>query len=116
MTRRARKMSDAEASMLYHLRVAGLPEPEQEYRFAAPARQFRADFAYPERRLLIEVEGGAYTRGRHVRPAGFEKDCEKYNLAALLGYTVLRFTPGMIDRGEAIATIERFMDCELGLT
>jgi very-short-patch-repair endonuclease len=103
--------SDAEAAMLFHLRIAGLPEPLAEFVFAPP-RKFRADFAYPEQRLLIEVEGGVYQIGRHQRPAGFEKDCEKYNLAALLGYRVLRFTPAMIERGEAIETITKAMDYE----
>lgn len=53
--------------------------------FAKP-RRFRADFAWPDRKLIVEVEGGTFTRGRHVRPLGFEHDCTKYNLAALQGF------------------------------
>ena len=37
-----------------------------------------------------------YQSGRHTRGAGYSKDCEKYNRAALLGYTVLRYTTNQV--------------------
>lgn len=63
-----------------------------EYRFAPP-RRWRFDFALVEHRIAIEVEGGAFTRGRHTRGVGFVKDMEKYNAAAVAGWWVLRYTP-----------------------
>jgi len=54
-------------------------------------RKWRADFAFPEHRLLIEVDGGVWTQGRHTRGAGYIADCEKFNAAAMLGWRVLRF-------------------------
>lgn len=36
---------------------AGLPEPVREFRFH-PVRGWRADFAWPEHKLLLEIEGG----------------------------------------------------------
>lgn len=63
----------------------------EEYQFAKP-RKFRADFYLPEYKILIEIEGGLYMKSRHTSPKGYHNDCEKYNLAALLGYKVLRFT------------------------
>ena len=81
---------------------------EREYRFH-PVRRWRFDFALPERRLAVEVEGGTWTGGRHTRGSGFEKDCEKYNQAVLLGWRVLRFTPGAIKSGEALTTIEQVL-------
>ncbi len=78
--------------------------------FAKPlGRKFRADFAYPEQKLLIECEGGIWVRGRHNRPIGFEKDMEKYNMAAMLGYFVLRFGRKEIYSGEAAQTIKAFL-------
>ena len=56
-------------------------------------RRWRFDFAWPRRRVAVEVEGGVFSRGRHVRPSGFINDCEKYNAAALDGWTVLRLVP-----------------------
>ena len=86
--------------------MVGLPVPDREVVFARP-RRWRFDLAWPDRKLAVEVEGGGYVYGRHARPAGFEADCEKYNEAALLGWTVLRVTPHMVDDGRALAVIER---------
>jgi len=71
--------------------------PLREYRFAPP-RRFRFDFAWPVQRVAVELEGGIWSRGRHVRGKGYETDCEKYNLAAKRGWRVFRFTRGMLER------------------
>lgn len=97
--------SDLEKELLFQMKAVGLPEPESEYRFH-PKRKWRFDFAYSDDMIAIEVEGGVWSRGRHTRGSGFIKDCEKYNAAALLGWTVLRFPGDMINSGEAVKTIE----------
>ena len=102
-------MSEAEDTLLYHVQVSGMPIPEREYRIH-PVRKWRFDFAWPDNHLAVEVDGGAYSQGRHTRGRGFENDCTKINTATLLGWRVLRYTPGMIDRGEAIADIERALN------
>lgn len=56
-------------------------------------RRWRFDFAHIESKTAIEIEGGAFTNGRHTRGKGFMNDMEKYNEAILLGWVVLRFTP-----------------------
>jgi len=84
----------------------GLPEPLREARFH-PLRKWQFDFAWPERGLAVEVEGGHWVRGRHVRPQGFARDTEKYNAAVALGWRVLRFTGDAVRNGTAIvATCE----------
>lgn len=98
-------MSDAENLLMLYIRESGLPEPIREYRFH-PTRKWRFDFAWKEKKLAVEVEGGQYIRGRHNRPVGYERDCEKYNNAVMLGWKVLRFTPSMIYSGDAINCIE----------
>ncbi len=70
-------------------------EPEREFRFH-PERKWRFDFAWPDHKVAVEVEGGQFSVGRHQRLSGFEADCDKYNSAALLGWAVLRFTSRMI--------------------
>lgn len=89
---------DWEAVFLNHWQMAGdRVQPVREYRFC-PGRKFRADFAWPRRKVLLEVEGGVHSRGRHVRALGFMADCKKYNLAAQLGYMVIRVpTPFLAD-------------------
>jgi very-short-patch-repair endonuclease len=100
------RVSPIEAMLGLHIRTAGLPAPTPEYVFH-PSRKWRFDFAWPDRRLAVECEGGVFTGGRHTRGGGFTKDCEKYNAAALLGWKVLRFTAAMIKNGSAIQQIER---------
>ena len=85
--------------------AAGLPAPIREHRFAPPRRS-RFDLAWPSLRLALEIEGGTWTGGRHVRGRGYERDCEKYNAAALAGWTVLRVTTAMLCDGRALALLE----------
>jgi very-short-patch-repair endonuclease len=56
-------------------------------------RRWRADFGWPSLMILVEIEGGVWTNGRHTQGLGFVKDMEKYNAASSLGYTLLRYTP-----------------------
>ena len=64
----------------------------KEYRFH-PKRMWRFDYAIPEHKVALEVEGGVWTNGRHIRAQGFLGDMEKYNTATLMGWKVLRTTP-----------------------
>jgi very-short-patch-repair endonuclease len=93
-------LSMGEETMAMHLSMHGI-QAEREYAFAAP-RKWKLDFAIPEQKIGIEVEGGKWQVGRHQRPMGFERDCRKYSHAALLGWRVLRFTTDMVMSGEAI--------------
>ena len=70
----------------------GLPSPMHEYRFHE-TRQWRFDHAWPEHMVALEVEGGAFKQGRHVRGKGFLDDMAKYNAAALSGWMLLRTVP-----------------------
>ena len=99
-------MSDLEELLFQHIKLVGLPLPEREYRFAPP-RRYRADFAYPEQKILVEVQGGIYTRGAHSRGTGLERDYEKINLAQLNGFMVFQFSRKMIESGEAITVLEK---------
>lgn len=95
----APKLGDDERTSLFRAlcRRAGLPEPHREYKFAKPDRAWRMDFAWPDRRIALEVEGGVWTGGRHTRGKGFLGDIEKYNSAALRGWLVFRCTPSTLD-------------------
>lgn len=64
----------------------------KEYRFH-PTRRWRFDYAIPEHKIALEVEGGVWSQGRHTRPQGFLGDIEKYNTAGLMGWRVFRTTP-----------------------
>jgi very-short-patch-repair endonuclease len=75
------------------LEAEGLPLPETEYQFAAPHRKWKADFCWPDLKIIVEVEGGVWTGGRHTRGTGYLGDILKYNVASILGYRVLRVIP-----------------------
>lgn len=64
----------------------------KEFKFH-PARKWRFDYAVPEHKIALEVEGGVWTGGRHTSPKGFLGDIEKYNTATLMGWRVFRTTP-----------------------
>lgn len=66
-----------------------------EYKFH-DTRKWRFDFAIPDKKIAIEVEGGIWVQGRHNRASGFIKDMEKYNTAASMGWLLIRATPDNI--------------------
>lgn len=80
--------------------VYGIPSPETEFYFAKP-RMWRFDYAWRDKYIAVEIEGGIWTQGRHTRGSGFVKDMEKYNEAGRLGWRVFRFTPKQLKVGEA---------------
>lgn len=93
----------------WRLRAVGMGHavPVREYKFHA-TRNWRFDFAWPEARVAVEIEGGVWKGGRHTRGAGFIGDCEKYNAAVLDGWRVFRLTGEMIDTAH-IAPIARLI-------
>ena len=88
--------------------MANLPTPTREYKFSEK-RGWRFDFAWPELMAALEIEGGIWSGGRHVRGKGFISDCEKYNEAALLGWRVLRVPTDWVIDGLAIGLIKRLL-------
>ena len=62
-----------------------------EYKFLKD-RKFRFDWVILELKLAIEYEGIMSNKSRHTTKTGYSKDTEKYNLALLAGYSVLRYT------------------------
>lgn len=77
----------------------------KEYRFYK-SRQWRFDYAMPLYKIALEVEGGVWTQGRHVRPVGFLGDMNKYNTATLLGWRVFRTTPSKLLSQDTITLIK----------
>lgn len=98
-------MSDLERLFLTLIQDAGLPEPETQYQFN-PSRRWKADFVWPEYRIIAEVQGMTYVASRgHTSHSGIHRDYEKQNSAQLLGYHYFEFDRDMIESGEAVNTI-----------
>lgn len=88
---------------------SGIPAPATEHRFDA-VRKWRFDYAWPRNRVALEVEGGAWTRGRHTRGAGFIADLEKYSEAAAQGWRVLRVTPSTLCTEATVKLVRRALE------
>ena len=96
--------SVGEAALIQQLKTLKI-EFEQEFQFHT-TRKWRADFHIKNTKLLIEVEGGIWSGGRHTRGKGYIGDMEKYNAATMLGFQVLRFSTEQVTSGFAIKQIE----------
>lgn len=69
-----------------------LPEP----------RKYAADFGFPSRRVLVEVDGGAHYAGR----ARGAYDTERRGLAASIGWTICPVTPDQVRDGTGIELVK----------
>jgi hypothetical protein len=88
-----------------HMQALGVPTPVKEHRFATDiGRQWRFDYAWPDLKVAMELEGGTFISGggRHNRAVGYAGDIEKYNRAAIQGWLVVRATHDMVLEGNAI--------------
>ncbi len=102
-------LSAGEELMALMIDAFNVQEPVREYRFHAK-RRWRFDFAWPDAKFAVEVEGLTREGGRHQRFGGFEKDCEKYEAAMLDGWTVYRVTHARIKSGGAVSVINAMLD------
>lgn len=86
--------------------LSGLPDfiPELEFH---PVRKWRLDYAWPQRKVALEVHGGVFKKSRHTTGAGFTKDREKMNEAQLHGWIVIEVTTDQLTSGEARGMVER---------
>ena len=96
---------NAEDLLAFQLSAVGI-EFERQYQYAPP-RKLRADFAFLRPLgLLVEVQGGIYTRQAHGSIKGVLADIDRLNAATAAGWRVLRFTPEMVRDGSALTLIE----------
>jgi hypothetical protein len=68
---------------------------QERYSRSKRSKRYRLDFAHPDSRTGVEIQGGVYNRGRHVTGSGYERDCKKYNLAYTSGWTIFLLTSAM---------------------
>jgi len=83
----------------------GLPMPDFQHEVVLDGRRRRLDFAYPELRIAIEVDGYEF----HSRHDVFQDDRVRGNALELAGWLVLRFTwHQLVHRPDVVAhTIEQ---------
>lgn len=119
-------MSNLESLLAHQLTSIGLTGFEREYRWAAERvgtgrglrqrladarlKDWRFDFAWPEYKLAVEIEGGAWIEGRHNRGQGFHDDLVKYGTAQVHGWTVYRCDGQLVRSGEALNRIQQLLE------
>jgi len=115
-------MSALEIELKHQLDALNITGYEQQFRFGmkhvgagkglrdrlaeAGMKDWRFDFAWPELKFAVEVEGGAFVNGGHNRGAGFTADLLKYHNARLLGWDLYRCDGRLIKSGQAVGLIE----------
>ena len=114
--------SHLEDTLARQIEQAGTLRPVREYRLfaelAGPGRglrkrlqengwkDYRYDFAWPEQKLLAEVQGGIWLNASgHNTGVGLVRDYEKNNMAVVIGWRVLHFSDKEIRSGEALNVI-----------
>jgi len=80
--------------------------PQAEYRFH-PTRKWRLDFAWPSQRVAMEIDGGAFIGGRHMRGTGWLKDAEKRRELAAMGWKLLPVAPREVRTGVWVVPLMR---------
>ena len=80
--------SRLEGRFLRVLRDAGLPRPTRQHEVRIGSARYFIDFAYPELRVAIELDGLAKRTSRRA----VDRELARQNAMVLDGWTVLRFT------------------------
>lgn len=88
--------------------LSGLPPHVAEYRFH-PVRKWRFDYAWPDRKIALEIDGGLFVNGGHSRGKAREGDYEKDANALILGWRVLRVSTGQMKSGFALLWLKQIM-------
>jgi hypothetical protein len=110
------------------LTAAGLGEYVENYRFVAETlgtgkglrerldasglNDFQIDFAYPDVKIGIEVNGGQFAKSGHSSPAGLERDAKKNNQANILGWRIF-VLPVSLVTPDYISQIAEFIKKEM---
>jgi len=81
----------------------------REFRVAQD-RRWRFDFHISNSPILIEIQGGTWSQGRHVRGKGYEHDIEKLATAQLLGYRVFWGTPKHVKTGQLLRWVKEALN------
>jgi hypothetical protein len=97
-----RKASGHQNRFRRDIERAGLPTPLEEHDIYDEAGRWlaRVDFAYPERKVYVEIDGS-----HHETPKQWRSDVARQNRLALSGWRPLRFTKPDLDARRHLAEV-----------
>lgn len=90
--------------VLSYFKEMKLPYCVPEFAFCE-GRKWRFDFAFPNERVAVEIQGAIFSGGRHVRGAAMLREWQKLNEAAKLGWRILYCQPSEICTMAMVETI-----------
>lgn len=104
------RKKDLEGPFALMLRAHGIGGFIRGYRFH-PVRKWAMDFAWPDRRFAVEVDGAVFAAARygHTSATGIRRDYERDAAALALGWVVFRITSEMIERQDTIDIVRRWV-------
>lgn len=100
---RKQERSRIEVALELQLKAKRFPKPATEFHFLED-RNFRFDFAWPDRKIAVEVQGT-----QHRIRDRFHADIEKRALALLAGWRVLEVSGRAVRDGRAIQWLRTLM-------
>ena len=103
--------STLEELFAFQATAAGLPAFEREV-CVIPGRKFRFDFCWRPARLLVEINGGTYTKAAHSTGGGIARDYEKIWLAQKCGWHVYPCDGNAVKSGKAVKEIQEYLEAE----
>lgn len=90
------------------------PEVElvREFMPVPDVARWRADFAVPALKIMVEVDGGTWEKGvkAHGYGSGATRDATKQNAATLAGWRVFRFTTDMLERRNIVGHVQPIVE------
>lgn len=100
----------------------GGPELIKEFKLSGVAyaveyceiKDWRNDYLHAPTHTIIELDGGIWNNGRHVRPKGFIEDCVKLNAATMHGYRLIRIPTGFATDTYLIQIIKFLQNAQEG--
>ncbi|MEM1113256.1 MAG: hypothetical protein AAGI11_15195 [Pseudomonadota bacterium] len=125
--RRSTNRSELEHELARQMASTAIPAPIPQYKFCAQhvgagpgvvsrlrqagLKNWVFDFAWPQFKFAVEVDGGGWVGGGHNTGQGSARDKQKGHDATRLGWTVYRCDADLIHSGRSLLLIEsRLMD------
>ena len=102
--------SDLEELFAFQLDALGISYTREVT--CIPGRKFRFDFCIKKANLLIEINGGTFTKGAHSSGLGIRRDYEKMRLAQAAGWKVYPFDGHEVRSGEAVEIVRKALEAE----
>ena len=97
LPKKKERARDLEHIFAKQLMVLELPPPQREFKFM-PNRDFRFDYAWPDKKLAVEVNGMV-----HRIKERFLSDVEKLAMAQIHGWRVLAVAGPDVRSGRAVS-------------